>query len=267
MSPFFVPEIVLRLAGLGQLVLALGSLAIPAVLHWREDVARLRPLTRQVFSVYACILTGPWRSPRCRFLAPGLNDRSLLAACVTGFIALWWATRLTIQFTMSGPAQRAEACSSAWPRRAWSRCLCASRSVYGLASFSNLAMNPVLASPTATILWSLTALLPRCSPSALGSRGCAGTRWLAWRPGRLSSWLFSPSNGSPPAKGPACRMLAIVAVLLWSLKAVVTVEEQAAGEAQPRPDKLVAVRLSAGLACGPRFAAAPGALLAGGCGS
>ena len=40
-------------AGAGQLLLAAGSLAIPRVLRWREDVARLRPLTRQVFWTYA----------------------------------------------------------------------------------------------------------------------------------------------------------------------------------------------------------------------
>src|SRR5687767_14826659 len=100
MSPIFVPEIVLRLAGLGQLALALGSLAIPAVLGWREDVAQLRPLTRQMFWVYALyIWTSHMAFAAVSMLAPAaLTDHSLLAVCVTSFIALWWATRLTIQF-------------------------------------------------------------------------------------------------------------------------------------------------------------------------
>jgi len=47
-----LPRLVL-LAGLGQLALVLASLAIPSVLNWREDTAKLRPLTRQVFWTYA----------------------------------------------------------------------------------------------------------------------------------------------------------------------------------------------------------------------
>ena len=41
------------LAGIGQLVIVIGSLSIPVVLKWKADVAKLRPLTRQVFWTYA----------------------------------------------------------------------------------------------------------------------------------------------------------------------------------------------------------------------
>jgi len=40
-------------AGVGQLALIVASLAIPRVLRWREETAKLRPLTRQVFWTYA----------------------------------------------------------------------------------------------------------------------------------------------------------------------------------------------------------------------
>src|SRR5436853_283494 len=40
-------------AGLGQLLLAAGSLAIPRVLKWSEQLRSVRPLTRQVFWTYA----------------------------------------------------------------------------------------------------------------------------------------------------------------------------------------------------------------------
>jgi hypothetical protein len=92
--------LLIRLAGVGQVVLALGSLAIPGVLHWREDTAKLRPLTRQIFWTYAgyicatnfCFgllsVAGPeW-----------LTDGTPLAAAVCGYIALYWAARLAIQF-------------------------------------------------------------------------------------------------------------------------------------------------------------------------
>ncbi|MEM9944087.1 MAG: hypothetical protein AAF939_21205, partial [Planctomycetota bacterium] len=40
-------------AGWAQLVLVLGSLAIPKTLNWIEDTGKLRPLNRQVFWTYA----------------------------------------------------------------------------------------------------------------------------------------------------------------------------------------------------------------------
>ena len=46
-------ETLLIAAGVGQLILISAGLAIPRVLRWPEDVARLRPLTRQVFWTYA----------------------------------------------------------------------------------------------------------------------------------------------------------------------------------------------------------------------
>ena len=87
------------LAGVGQLVLALGSLAIPRVLRWKEDVAQLRRLTRQVFWTYAAYI---W-STNVAFglvsvLAPeSLIDGSILARCVCGFIAAYWGARVLIQ--------------------------------------------------------------------------------------------------------------------------------------------------------------------------
>ena len=88
------------LAGLGQIVLALASLAIPRVLRWAEETAKLRPLLRQMFWTYGAYI---W----CTNLAFGLVsalapdwllDRSPLAAAVTGFIALYWGARVVIQF-------------------------------------------------------------------------------------------------------------------------------------------------------------------------
>ncbi len=90
----------LFLAGLGQIALALASLPIPHLLRWKEDVTRLRPLTRQVFWTYAAYI---WSTNLCfgllSALAPGwLLDRSGLAGVVCGFIAAYWGARLVIQF-------------------------------------------------------------------------------------------------------------------------------------------------------------------------
>jgi hypothetical protein len=91
--------LLVHLAGIGQLILILASLAIPRVLGWREDVAKLRPLTRQVFWTYAIYIWATNLAFGLISLAPGmLLDRSSLAGCVTGFITAYWVGRIVIQF-------------------------------------------------------------------------------------------------------------------------------------------------------------------------
>lgn len=93
-------ESFLLLAGGGQLALAAVSLAIPRVLGWRQETARLAPLTRRVFWLYAAYIWGFNVSfGLLSLLAPGwLVDGSPLAASVSAFIALYWGVRLVAQF-------------------------------------------------------------------------------------------------------------------------------------------------------------------------
>jgi hypothetical protein len=95
-----LPGLVL-VAGVGQIVLIVGSLAIPRVLRWSEETAKLRPLTRQVFWTYAGYI---WATNLCfgllSALAPRwLLDGSPLAGAVSAYIAAYWGARLVIQFT------------------------------------------------------------------------------------------------------------------------------------------------------------------------
>lgn len=87
-------------AGAGQLVLAAASLAIPRVLGWREETARLRPLTRRLFWTYAGYILGFHVAfGLLSTLAPHwLLDGSPLATAVSAFIAVYWGVRLTLQF-------------------------------------------------------------------------------------------------------------------------------------------------------------------------
>jgi len=76
-----------------------ASLAIPRVLGWRAELARLRPLTRQIFWTYAGYV---WVTNLCfgllsTFGARLLLDRSPLAAIVSGYVAGYWTARLIIQ--------------------------------------------------------------------------------------------------------------------------------------------------------------------------
>jgi hypothetical protein len=86
-------------AGVGQLALIVASLAIPFVLNWREDTAKLRPLTRQVFWTYSVYIWATNLSFGLVSLRPAwLLDGTPLAACVTGFITAYWLGRVLIQF-------------------------------------------------------------------------------------------------------------------------------------------------------------------------
>jgi len=93
-------KVLLILAGAGQLGLALGSLALPRILHWRDDTAKLRPLTRQVFWTYAAYI---WVTNICfavvsAFAPHWLLDRSPLARAVAGYITAYWGARVLVQF-------------------------------------------------------------------------------------------------------------------------------------------------------------------------
>lgn len=109
-------NLLIVLAGLGQLAIVIGSLAIPKVLGWKEELTVLKPLTRQLFWTYAGYIWGTnlFFGLLSALAADTLMDGSLLAAAVSGFIALYWGARLIIQFAFfhesgapTGPALRA----------------------------------------------------------------------------------------------------------------------------------------------------------------
>ena len=90
----------LVLAGIGQIALAISSLAIPGLLGWRQEIATLRPLTRAVFWTYAGYIFGIhlWFGIMSIAAAGPLAAGGLLPTFVTGFIALYWAVRVVGQF-------------------------------------------------------------------------------------------------------------------------------------------------------------------------
>lgn len=95
-------ETLVRLAGIGQLLLVLASPAIPRVLGWREELAKnVRPLTREVFWTWAAYvwLTHMAFGALSTFAPRLLVDRTPLAGLVSSFIATWWGARIVIQFT------------------------------------------------------------------------------------------------------------------------------------------------------------------------
>ena len=88
------------LAGVGQIALVALSFTIPRALRWREETAKLRPLVRQIFWTYAgyILCTNLCFGFLSAFAPDSLMDGSRLAMLVSGFIALYWAARVIIQF-------------------------------------------------------------------------------------------------------------------------------------------------------------------------
>ncbi|MGC3970466.1 MAG: hypothetical protein QM775_24960 [Pirellulales bacterium] len=90
----------LLVVGWGQILLVLGSLWLPRMLRWPQQLARLEPLTRRIFWVYAGYILG---TNLClgalSVLAPELLlARTPLARLVAAYAATYWGVRLAIQF-------------------------------------------------------------------------------------------------------------------------------------------------------------------------
>lgn len=90
----------IRWAGVMQLGVVAGSLAVPYLLHWRQDLISVRALTRQVFWTYAAYIwfTNLFFAVLSIFLPSELIDGTALASAVCLFIALYWGARLGTQF-------------------------------------------------------------------------------------------------------------------------------------------------------------------------
>lgn len=90
----------IKVAGLLQIILVIGSLLIPTMLNWKKELSMVAPLIRQMFWTYAgYILMTNLAFGILSLLAPeALADRSFLAAVVSLFIGLYWSARIVIQF-------------------------------------------------------------------------------------------------------------------------------------------------------------------------
>jgi len=93
-------EIGLLVGGWSLVALCVGSFWIPKVLKWREKLAGLTPLMRELWWTYSIYVL----SSHVFFavLALGFGDwlmsgsRAALAMCT--FMLLWWSVRLWLQF-------------------------------------------------------------------------------------------------------------------------------------------------------------------------
>jgi len=94
------PELHLRLAGLVQIALAVLHLALPGRLQWKDELARLSLVNRQIFivhTIFIClvlVLAGA-----LSVCAPhALLEPTPLSRLVLGGFASFWSLRLVFQW-------------------------------------------------------------------------------------------------------------------------------------------------------------------------
>lgn len=90
----------LIIAGLSQIFLVLGSLAIPKLLNWKQELNKLNPLIKQMFWTYAgyILVTNLSFGILTLMATEELMSGSKLAIAISFFISLYWIARIFIQF-------------------------------------------------------------------------------------------------------------------------------------------------------------------------
>lgn len=93
-------QTLIYIAGLAQIVLAAGSLAIPGILNWSMELKKVQTLIKQTFWTYAAyiLVINLFFGFLSIFAANELSNGSVLARALSGFIAIYWISRLLIQF-------------------------------------------------------------------------------------------------------------------------------------------------------------------------
>jgi hypothetical protein len=90
----------LWIAGGVHLAIAVSNFGVPGILHYRENLAKLSPIVRQVFvvhSIYTVLVLLAF-SALCIFFAPELASGAPLDRFLSGFLALFWLLRVGLQF-------------------------------------------------------------------------------------------------------------------------------------------------------------------------
>jgi len=93
-------QLLVYFAGLAQIALAAGSLAVPRILKWKAELAKVQPLIKQMFWTYAAYIFVINISFGLISITASydLTNGSTLGKALTGFIAVYWISRVLIQF-------------------------------------------------------------------------------------------------------------------------------------------------------------------------
>lgn len=100
----------LWIAGAVHLSIAVSNFWIPGILHYRENLAKVSPMVRQVFIVHAVymVLVLLGFSVLCFFFAPELTSGAPLGRFLSAFLAVFWLLRVVLQLTFYDREVRAK---------------------------------------------------------------------------------------------------------------------------------------------------------------
>lgn len=86
-------------AGVVHLLIASANFFVPGKLGYRENLARVSPIIRQVFVLHSIfiVMTVLGFAGLCLFFAPELAAASALGRALTGFMGAFWVIRLLLQ--------------------------------------------------------------------------------------------------------------------------------------------------------------------------
>jgi hypothetical protein len=92
--------LLLKLAGILQIILCSGSLLIPKMLNWKGELQNVSKIIAQIFWTYAgYILVINFTFGLVSFFgASELLGKTFLSKSISIFIFLYWLTRILIQF-------------------------------------------------------------------------------------------------------------------------------------------------------------------------
>jgi hypothetical protein len=98
----------IQLAGALHLFVACANFALPGILGYRENLAKVTPIIREIFLVHALyiILVLVGIGLLCLFFPSDLAGASKLGRFLCVFLAIFWSLRVVIQFCFYDPTTK-----------------------------------------------------------------------------------------------------------------------------------------------------------------
>lgn len=92
--------LLLKIGGIAQIAMALGSLFLPGILRWRQGLSTMPVLLRQMFWVYAGYIFGTnvWLGIVTLVCTSELLRSSSIAIAFVLYAAVYWLVRVGLQF-------------------------------------------------------------------------------------------------------------------------------------------------------------------------
>lgn len=103
-------EVLLYAAGVLQLIMLAASWTLPQTLNYKENLAKVAPLIRQLFYVHTLFISFILMlfALLCIGFTEELLGGSAVGTLMSGFMALFWGIRIVIQLSYYDPELRSE---------------------------------------------------------------------------------------------------------------------------------------------------------------